>query len=208
MRCLSIEQLLAWAQNQLPADARERIEHHLKSACQACRKELGDLHESLVTEPSRRSSQPPDWLIHQAMNLFHWYMVRPHQMSERRIPAFLLVDTLAEGAAPGFRRVNPMNKQMLYRAGDYDIDLFIECLEPAHTVDIVGQIMPLSADLSAVAGATIKLLRKAVVEMDTKTNGYGEFTLRGVTEGVYDLNLEMMEAAIDIVELNAVIRPH
>lgn len=166
------------------------------------------MKETRRAETSAEVPKPPLWLIHQAMNLFTWYMARPHKTYERRLPAFLLIDTLAARTRPGFRHAKPMNKQILYRAGEYDIDLLIECLEQAQTVDIVGQVMPLSADLNAVAGATIKLLRQAVVEMDTKTNGCGEFILRGVQEGIYQLELDIGEEAIDIVELNAVVRPH
>jgi len=203
MSCLSIEQLYALAQNQLPAGEAERIRLHLHIGCKVCRKQLDQLEKILAATTSHELLKPPDWLMHRAMSLFTWNKTSAREDRLKRIPAILLVDTFAEGRLLGFRGARPMTRQMFYRAGEYDIDLSIDYIEPTRAVDIMGQAMSLSADWNAVTGANVKLLKESILTFDTKTNQYGEFILDGIHEGRYDLKLELKDKAIDIVGLDA-----
>jgi hypothetical protein len=204
----TIQQLFALAQNQLSAGEAEDVERHLRSECQACARQLHDLQEMLHATHTRGAFRPPDWLVDQARNLFQWHTSRPADGHPRRLPAFLVIDSLAEGALLGFRHVNSMNKQMLYRAGGYDIDLFITYGEPDCLIDLVGQVMPLNTDLSPVVGAEVKLLEGTTITSRTQTNEFGEFIFNGLSEGFYDLRLELKDEIIDIIQLSTAIQVH
>jgi len=206
--CASVEQLLALAYNRLPGDEAERIRIHLNAGCDACRQQFDQLQKIFVPTPSYDLPEPPDWLRRQAMYLFAWHTTRSRPSRRKQIPGILLVDSFAEERLLGLRGTGPTSRQMLYRAGEYDIDLCIDYVESVEAFDIMGQSMPLSRDLSAVTGAEVKLLQGSLVAFGTKTNEFGEFILDGIRQGLYDLKLELPDEEIDIVGLSAVFRPH
>lgn len=207
MNCIPIEQLVAWTQNRLPAREAESIRAHLGTGCGACRKQVVQLQKVLAAIANHGLVEPSDWLIQQAKNLFAWHKTNPGENRLEQIPAILLVDSFAAGLLPGFRGAGPMTRQMLYRAGEYDIDVSIDYVEPAQAIDIMGQAMPLRADFGSVVGADVKLLNASCAAFGTKTNEFGEFILDGVPEGIYDLKIQLKDQELGIVGLRAVSQP-
>lgn len=206
MNYLSIDKLLAFAQNELGGEAEE-IRVHLETGCQPCRQRLSQLRKVLSVIETQSLADPPAWLIHQAMNLFTWHTTNSDADRLERIPAFLLVDSFAEGPLLGFRSVGPMPRQMLYRAGNYNINLSMNYAEPTQTIDLMGQSTPLSTDLATVAAADVELLKDSRVACATKANEFGAFMLGGIQEGIYDLRIKLTDEEIDIAGLSAVVRP-
>jgi len=95
---------------------------------------------------------------------------------------------------------------MLYRAGDYTINLSINFIEPTQAIDIIGQSMPSGGDLRVVAGAAVELLKESRVARATRSNEFGAFLLDTISEGVYDLIITLKETEIEIPGLNAIVR--
>jgi len=237
MKCATIEQLFGLTQNQLPPAEGEAVRAHLDAGCASCRQELSQLQATLATTKGRHLLKVPDWLIHQAMNLFAWQKTKPLEIRLERIPALLLVDSFAEGPLLGFRSVGSLSRQMVYRAGAYNVNLSINSAEQTHAVDIMGQPMPLSADVGMLAGAEVELVQHRMGEWEkgsvgeresksapsplhpftpsptlslctTKSNEFGAFILTRIPEGVYDLRIKLTEAELDVIGLHAVMRPH
>jgi hypothetical protein len=207
MNCPPIDQLLAFAQNELPTDEAQDIRAHLEAGCELCREQLGQLQKVISVIKTRILIDPPDWLIYQAMTLFKWWQSKSRGSPVKKIPALLVVDSFAEERLLGFRSTGPMSRQMLYRAGDYDIDLSIDYIESSQSVTIIGQSMPLSKDLTTVAEVDVELLRGSQVTCATRTNEAGEFTLDGVQEGSYDLRIRLKDEEINITNLQAIAGP-
>lgn len=207
MNCITIEQLIALAKDRLPAVEAESIRAHLDTGCEVCRQRLDELQAILAATTGRQLLTPPEWLIQQARNLFTWNKTKPRENGLERVPAILLVDSFAQGPLIGFRSVGLMSRQMLYRAGHYDINLSLNYVERTHTIDIMGQPMPLRADLGRLAGADVELVKQASLAGATKSNEFGAFILSGVPEGIYDLRIRKDEE-LDIVGLEAIVRPH
>lgn len=203
MTCIPIEMLLAQAQGTLPVEEAERITHHLLTACPSCRDQFDLIQKTVAACENRSLVSPPDWLVNQAMSLFRWRPVSEKANEREIIPATLLSDSTTNRRLLGFRGAGVAGRHLLYRAGNYDIDLFIDCIEPARAFDIIGQTMPTGLELDAVAHGDVELFKASSLALATKTNEFGEFLLERVEEGIYSLKLKFKTSEIDIVELRA-----
>ncbi|MBI3949917.1 MAG: hypothetical protein HY314_05630 [Acidobacteria bacterium] len=206
MNCISVEQLFALTQNDLPAGEAERLRAHLGTGCIACRTQWNRLRKVLMAIASHNLLQVPDWLVQQAMSLFAWHTTKPHESGLKQVPAILLVDSFTGGLLVQFRGIGPVSRQMLYRAGNYDIDLSIDYIERTRAIDIIGQAMPLTADADIIAAADIELLKGSTVAFDTQTNEFGEFILSGIPQGIYDLGITLKDKQLHLVRINATSR--
>jgi hypothetical protein len=207
MTCITTEQLLTLAQNHFSAHETEPLRAHLDAGCGDCRKRFDELRATLAAATGHHLVKPPAWLTHQAMSLFAWHKRNPGRSHPERIPAFLLVDSYAEGALPGFRNTGLMSRQMLYRAKHYSINLSIHAIERPASVDVMGQAMPLGADIRSLGKAGVELLHESELAGTTTSNEFGAFILTGIPEGVYDLRITAKDAELDIIGLSAIVRP-
>ncbi len=191
----------------LPEEALQQLvqQWSLTESASTTDEPLRQLTES-VGGASREILDPPEWLLRQAVSLFAWHKTKPRGNAVKQIPAFLLVDSYAEGQLAGFRSVGPMPRQMLYRAGDYHLNLSINHMEQAEEIDIMGQPLPLNADLGAVVEADVELLKESTAARATKANEFGAFILDGVQEGTYDLKIRLKDEEIHIMKLEAIVR--
>lgn len=208
MNCISIEHAIAFLQQRLPADEATAIGAHLDTGCAACRRQVDQLQPLLAATAGRHLFRVPDWLAHQAMNLFAWHTARGRENRPERVPAFLLVDSFAQGPLRGFRSAGTLSRQMLYRAGNYHINLSLNYVERARALDIMGRPMPVQADSGLLVGADVELLKDSSVACATRNNEFGAFILGGVPEGIYDLRIKSAQEQLDIVGLEARVRPH
>lgn len=204
MRCSSAGQLLAYAQNELVGRESKGIRTHL-GQCRTCRHRLSQLQKILSVTATRSLMGPLEGLVHQAVTLFDWRRSAPAGGLRKRIPALLVVDSLAEDRLLGLRGAGVMSRQMLYRAAEYDIDLVIDCLASSPVVDIIGQVMPLADDLATVAAAEVELVEASRVAFAAKTNDFGEFIFDGVPEGIYDLRIRVKDEVIDVARFRATV---
>lgn len=208
MNCASIDQLFALTQNQLPVEQAQRIHVHLDTGCVECRDRLNQLHQMQTITNSPHFIKPPDRLPPQATRLFAGHQPNPRQTPLKRLPAVLLVDSFAEGQPLGFRSIGSMSRQMLFRAGHYDINLSLDYVEQHRAIDIMGQPVPLGASLDTVAGAEVELLRESTIAGTTQSNEFGAFILSTIPEGIYDLRIKLTDTELDVLGLKAVVHPH
>ena len=207
MRCPSVTQLLSFAQKELLSREAEGIGAHLDAGCERCHRRLSQLQKVLSVTAIRSLKEPPEWLVHQALAHFGQIKSQPRESLRSGTLALLVVDSFAEERLLGFRGTGLMSRQMLYRAGEYDIDLSIDYDESSQSVAIIGQSMPLRKDLATVAGAHVELLRGSHVACATKMNEFGEFILDGIPEEIYDLRIALKDEEIKIAGLQAIVRP-
>jgi hypothetical protein len=100
-----------------------------------------------------------------------------------------------------------MPRQMLYQAGNYNINLSLDYVEQSPAINLIGQPTPLHANLPAVAGADVELLKESLVVHTTTCNEFGAFIFNQIPDGIYDLRITLAEVELDILGLEAVRRP-
>jgi hypothetical protein len=100
MGCVSIDEIFALSRDRLPLEEAERVRAHLGTGCSSCGKQMDQIEKILVIVSSDGFSNPPAWLIEQAVNLFDWWhRINPLPGSRQQVPAFLVFDSFDEPAS-------------------------------------------------------------------------------------------------------------
>lgn len=188
---LSFEKLAAVAEDGLAADERDAALKHI-SRCGQCETKLAALTNAIALMREDVSEDAPRALIASAVSLF-----RPREKKVRSMLAALKFDSFQMSPAYGVRSAQAGARQMLYSAGDYDIDLRL--VPHDETWIISGQVFGHDC-----VGGRIEL-EGATGQAQSALNNQCEFTLPPVASGSYNLRLRLSDAEVEIppLELSA-----
>ena len=202
MKCPNFEQLIDYLDNRLEGAQASRVADHLATGCTDC----GEIREWFAqlrdTVSSDDSVAPPAWVFKRAIRIFDTERHSP-KLAERigNAIAALIFDSFARPALAGVRSTETANRQLLYRAEDYGIDLQILPAEQNHA-DLIGQVLRENdPTFESVAGLTLRFAREGKALLSTVTDERGEFKINGIKQGVYDLQIELPEGSISVAEL-------
>ncbi len=208
MKCPDIDRLVMHLNGQLTDLEASRIAAHLDSGCEACLANRDWYENVYALASSDESKEPPPWVLRRALKIFDG----PREQApfiERlgRAVASLIFDSFAEPQTAGVRSTETANRQLLYRAGDYHIDLQIAPSTGAGVtaVDLLGQILREGETrFESVRGLRLELVdRKAGGKSvsHTTTDEMGGFAFSEVEPGAYDLQVEMYGSSITVSDL-------
>jgi hypothetical protein len=138
--------------------------------------------------------EPPAELLQWGIQLFQ-PVVQP-ECSLPRFIASLVFDTFDQPMFAGIRRVGTPPRQLLFRAGEVDVDVKIESMEANDRITLVGQV--LSGSAKFFDNAPVKLESHGIVRYHTKTNVVGEFTFDEVPKDTYHLSVDLPEGQITL----------
>lgn len=202
MRCPLFQELLDFQDGRLERDEAVRIERHLASGCARC---VADLRwyerlRSLARSDSRFS--PPLWARNRAVLLFEEEREKASfYRSSRPEIALLAYDSARDQSWTGARSAESSERQFVYSAGGFSIDLQIGRAE-ASGAEVIGQILQESErGFGSVAGLLVDLVKLEQPIWSTITNGVGEFRMIGVDFGEYELRLDTRDKQIRIPNL-------
>jgi hypothetical protein len=108
----------------------------------------------------------------------------------------LVFDTYDQPMLAGVRRVGVPPRQLLFRAGDVDVDIKIESMEANDRITLVGQV--LSSHTKFFDNTSVKLESQGIVRYKTLTNPVGEFTFDEVPKDTYHLSVDLPEGEITL----------
>jgi hypothetical protein len=207
MNCNKLDPLFTnTAHSHVEPDARQ-IRSHIASGCMECQRRLLRVKEILADMGDCALLPTPSWLMEQAMGLFNWKEAQPQDGSAPRVPALLLVDSAAQGQLAGFRSAGSMSRQLLYQAGDYNVNLSLSAAGP-QLIDIMGQPMSMNADRQQPSEVDVALLKNSNIVCAAKSNEFGAFILSGIAEGIYNLRVKLVEEELEIIGLHAAVSTH
>jgi len=194
MRHVSAENLMNYMDGKTLDVEKSTMETHLLS-CKDCA-ELGQELGALVSRLREESSfEPPADLIQWGINLFQPVM-QPAIGGLRKIIASLVFDTFDEPMLAGVRRVGAPPRQLLFRAGNVDVDVKIESMEANDRITLVGQV--LSNAPKFFDNTPVKLEAHGTVRYRTRTNVVGEFSFDEVPKDTYHLSVDLPEGQITL----------
>ena len=202
MNCPKFEQLIDYFDNRLEEAQASPVAEHLAAGCAACsetREWYAQLRETVATDDS---VAPPAWVFKRAVRIFDTERHSP-RLAERigNVLASLIFDSFARPALAGVRSSETTNRQLLYRAEDYGIDLQIVPAGQNHA-DLIGQVLRENdPTFESVSGLTLRFAREGKSLLSTVTDERGEFKINGIAQGVYDLQIELTEGTISVAEL-------
>jgi hypothetical protein len=202
MKCPGFESLIDHLDGRLSGSEADRLSAHLAAGCQTCG-ETRSWYTSLKTIVTGDDScEPPPWVLKRAVRMFEIERARPRLIERvgQKI-ASLVFDSLTRPAVVGVRSTETANRQLLYRAGDYSIDLQVAPSDQSRA-DLTGQILKEGETVfESVAGLSLSLSREGEPVCSITTNEMGEFKIRSIQQGEYDLNVETPEGMLRVQDL-------
>ncbi len=195
MRCPSFQRLLDYLDGSLAPSEAERIVSHLSTGCKECAASQNWYLQTRSIAANDDSLEPPAWVSKRAFRIFETQRPRLIERLGQAI-ASLVFDSLARPAVAGVRSTETTNRQLLYKAGDYSIDLQVAPSGQART-ELVGQILREGeASFESVANLQLELSIEGKKIFDAYTNEMGEFTISSIEQGIYDLRIETSEGSV------------
>lgn len=207
MDCDQLDSLFTRTNDPLATAETQRIRSHISGGCVQCRQRLQRIKDILTQREGCALLPVPSWLIEQVMGLFRWKMALAPQATATRMPALLRLDSATQGHLAGFRTIGTASRQLLYQAGNYNVTLLLTAAGP-QLVDIMGQPMPLDAESQPACNVDIALLADSHVVRTATSNEFGAFILNGVSEGIYNLRMKLVEHELEIIGLHATVTSH
>lgn len=202
MKCPSFERIIDFLDSRLPEAETTSVAAHLASNCPTCvgnRDWYRQVSEVVATDDSL---EPPSWVIKRAARIFD--KKRPGLGLAARLGnliASLAFDSINQPALAGVRSTETANRQLLYRAAGYSIDLQITAVEHSR-IDLVGQVLKESdPTFESVAGLKLDVTRGDNVVFSVVTNQMGDFKISGMDQGIYGLQIELPEGNITVSDL-------
>ena len=194
MRHLTVENIITYMDGQGSDVEKSTLETHL-AGCKEC-SELKQEFQTLMFQLREDSSfEPPAEVVEWGVNLFQPVM-KPEKGGIRKIIASLIFDTFDQPMLAGVRRVGAPPRQLLFRAGDVDVDVKIESMEANDRITLVGQV--LSSATKFFDNTPVKLESHGIVRYRTRTNVVGEFSFDEVPKDTYHLSVDLPEGQITL----------
>ena len=197
MRHVNAEKLMEYTDGQLTEEAKAMIDSHL-SHCPDCQQTKQELLQFVKHLQADSLFEPPADALQWGINLFQ-PMLQPKETvggKIRKIVASLVFDTFDEPMQVGVRRVGAPPRQLLFRAGDVDVDVKIESVEANDRISLAGQV--LSNNEKFFDNTPVKLESHGMVRYKTMTNLVGEFVFDEVPKDTYHLSVDLPEGQITL----------
>jgi len=194
MRHLTVENIMDYMDGMGTDVEKSTVEAHLVD-CEECA-ELRQEFQVLTMQLREDSAfEPPAELVQWGIDLFQPVM-QPEKSGLRKIIAALVFDTFDQPMLAGVRRVGAPPRQLLFRAGDVDVDVKIESMEANDRITLVGQV--LSSATKFFDNTPVKLESHGIVRYRTRTNVVGEFSFDEVPKDTYHLSVDLPEGQITL----------
>jgi hypothetical protein len=188
---------MQYMDRQLNDEAKVMVDSHL-SQCEGCSQTMQELQQFIGFLESDAGFEPPVKVLQWGVSLFQ-PILQPRESiggKVRKIVASLVFDTFDEPALAGVRRVGAPPRQLLFRAGDVDVDVKIESVETNDRISLVGQV--LSNTEKFFDNTPVKLESHGMVRYKTLTNSVGEFVFDEVPKDTYHLSVDLPEGQITL----------
>lgn len=199
---LPFSRLIDWVEGRLLPEERDQLQQHL-GGCVHCRQEAAWLERLLGIMRSDTAVDPPPAVTARALRIF-----QPRSQAARmpasppllqRIVAALQFDSGQLSPALGLRSGSAAPRQLLFSAGDYDLDLRLTPAENEDRWVLSGQV------LGGDAPAGHVVLQGATDTAQTPLAAPGEFVLPPIAAGDYTLvvHLTDYEIAVDSLQVGS-----
>lgn len=189
---LPFEKLADLAEGRLGGNERTKAEAHL-GGCERCAAQLARIEQTVSLMRTDESVDAPRDVLASVVGLFRQRAAASQERSlARRVLAALSFDSLQTAPAFGVRSGQAAARQMLFSAGDNDLDVRVQPSGESWVVS--GQV------LGECSGGRVSL-KGAETDAVAELNELCEFTLPPVPAGSYTLLLQLSEMEVEVPEL-------
>ncbi len=188
---LPFEKLADLAEGRLTNDEQAAANGHVQ-ACSNCSAQLARMERTINLMRADTAEDAPRGVVSSVVNMFRQRAAESKPSLARRVLAALSFDSALGQPAYGVRSGQATARQMLYSAGDNDLDLRIT--PTGETWVVSGQV------LGQCTGGSVEL-RGLNAEAATALNELCEFTLPPLPTGTYTLRLLLNDVEVEVPEL-------
>jgi hypothetical protein len=206
MHCPPLNELLDYARELLTPAERERVALHLRTKCCACTENMQWLVKAAASAATQASYVFSEATL---QGLVAWFRSQPahESRSAPQLPslvAHLLFDSFTQPAWAATRdgavdMETATERQMLFQTEGYDIDLRFEADEDQTREDLIGQVLPQSAQTAT--DVSVQLWQNEQAQRQVAADTQGFFKFAQIPRGAYDLKIQVAEGEINIAQL-------
>jgi len=167
-------------------ERQERMLAHLQHGCSKCERIKGVLQKFAAICKREAAYEVPRFTEQQVKALMGLAKA-PRPSALQRIWASLVYDSVNDPQPVGVRGTHQINRQVLFHAGDYSVDLRFEHEKGSASMVLVGQIANQKTPDEMLANLPVILVAGNRELTRSISNTFGEFQLEYVPES--DLRL-------------------
>jgi len=175
-----------YVRNVVSGERHERMLAHLRGGCAKCEKVQSVLSRFAVICLREAAFEIPRFAEQQVKALIGLAKA-PRPTALQRLWASLVYDSLNDPQPVGVRGTHQINRQVMFHAGDYSVDLRFEHEKGSASMVLVGQIANQKAPEEVLANVPVILVAGNREVTRSISNTFGEFQLEYVPES--DLRL-------------------
>ncbi len=198
MDCPRFVDLVDLVEDKLSAADRQKIEAHMVDGCPRCTESVAWLRQMLPRLAAIDAPMPPAAVLSRAKGIFADQR-RKLPNRERQL-AFLRFDSSQRRLAAGLRQTGRVSQQLLYGVDTMDVDIQVE-RAAGQTWRLIGQLMSTVDRREQIVGAQVALRNAERVVLGEVVDDWGEFVIRNVAPGLYDLEISLVDRDIVIRNL-------
>jgi len=191
LRCPVFQELIDFQDGRLDREKAGLIERHLAAGCPRCTADHSWYERLRSAARSDVNFAPPGWARSRAILLFDEQREKS-PLGHPNLLEIAMLDYDSVGGRPsaGARSSELSERQLVYSAGGFSIDLQIGASEDSEA-EVIGQIVKENErGFASVAGLLVDLISASESVWTTVTNGVGEFRMIGVDFGEYELTID------------------
>ena len=197
MKCPGLENLITFLDGNLAADESARLTAHLAAGCSVCAANRDWYLQIRDITAKDDSVEPPVWVTRRVLRIFETKRPRLLERLQSAVAA-LVFDSFALPEVAGVRSTDTVNRQLLYRAGEFSVDMQIT---PAgeDRAEITGQILREGESaFQSVEHSVVTVLQEGAAWVEVTTSEMGEFSLSDLPQGNYNLSIETKGGNVEI----------
>jgi hypothetical protein len=188
---LEFDKLADLAEGRMPDSERQQTLAHL-ARCPQCSEKLTHLERAIEMMRTDKMEDAPDYAFEGAKSMFR-ARAKPADSLLKQVLATLKFDSLREAPAFAVRSAASSERQLLFSAGENDLQLQIK--QTGKRCAVSGQL------LGPCAGGHVEL-RGMKITVKAALSDLCEFILDPVPEGTYLLILRLPDSELRIPDLN------
>lgn len=202
MKCPSFEELIDYLEGRLVKKEASRIKEHLAGNCSGCGTDKLWFERFATLARSDESYKPPPWLRQRAVDLFGTERAVKRAASRRSsFGAILSFDSAQQTHLADARPAEIDGRRLVYHSAGFNIDVQ---MTPTSTTsaELFGQILhEAETGFESVSKVFVDLTGNEQDNVSTVTNDFGEFLMKDISFGRYDLLIETRKATLTIADL-------
>ena len=200
MKCPTFERLIDYLDDRLASSSAAAVAGHLETGWSQCVSDRAWYESLKRVAASDESVEPPPWVFKRALRIFEETGQTRTTVASRagRLIASLLFDSMSRPAMAGARSSGADARQLLYRAGDYSVDLQVTPVDQNRS-NLAGQILREGEfSFESVAALPFELSAASGTRYSSVTSDRGEFSINSLEAGTYDLRIDARGSRLTI----------